>query len=1179
MAFEALAAEMTLDSGGFTRGMTAAKASMSDAESQASSMKKTMGKMGAGIAAVSAGALAGATAAAAKFETQMVELEKVSSKEFASGFRDTIMQMSRELPSTANELAGLAAAAKRFGVAEKHVESFVRATSKMAIATDISIDQAGESFAKLATLTQTPIPKIENLGSSINALSNTMATSSSEIVDSMLRAAGTLSQMGASQTEIAGLSAAMNAVSESAERAGTRLRRVAQEMMDPAKVGALGQALGVTATEFKQMVKNDPTGTMLALAKTMKEGGANAEILNRNLSTTSRQALAGLGSNLGQVNKALDTSAKAFKENTSLQKEFKAAMGTTEMAVKQLKSSLLAVAIDTGTVFLPYVTAAINALRGMVDAFGVLNSKTGGVAGALTLVGGVIAGLTTAVVAFLPQIASIATILSGSVIPALGSVAAVLTGPVGLAIAGAIAAIAGLAYAWNNNLGGIQTKVKAFGAEVKRIFGEVTAWLGEFKQVINDVLGGNFATALTRAETLFRSAFERMSAYITGTAIPAIVGAITGLLDKAGEVFGMLQAKLPPLIAKAFEAVRVWVLQSGIPLMVAAMENLASMAAKGLNVFVTRVYPLISKAITTALDWILTTGIPLAMDAVGAWATAAADTLSTLIDILPPIIADAWDALYAWVTGPGIQLAGQAFTTVVNHIGTVVGLLQEKLPPLLQTAITGLVNWISSNGLPLVEKSFSALVTGALAAWEVFQRDIVPLVQAGVGALVDWVTTNAPPLARAAFDLLVQAGLDTIQTLKTQLPPLVKQGVTALVTWLENNGPGLVKSGFEALGTAIRLVWEGLFKAGGLLMTLLGEGIGLLVSYLQDDAADDLKAAGEIAFDALVTIGEETLKALTPPDGIITQIIGDIVGYLKGDAWSDLKAAAEFLFDVIMAAAEGLAEGLIHGSLIPEMFVAIKDYIVNTATGLIKTAIQGYVDAVTTIFELWWDNTLGRFGTFFGDVVTELSEFATTFSDDATTFLSNLFDSFESWFGDIRDEVGNKAEGVKDDVLGFMGDMKSSIVGKRGIIPNLKSEAVDLIGAIGSEGATAFKNAWNSAIPSSLSIPSVSVDIPDFMGGGSKSIGGGSISLPQLHTGGFIEETGVFVGREGERVLNPAETKRYADGERPAGGGDITVEAPITIEGNADEDAVKQMQREFDRLVSEIERLQGRSTK
>lgn len=88
--------------------------------------------------------------------------------------------------------------------------------------------------------------------------------------------------------------------------------------------------------------------------------------------------------------------------------------------------------------------------------------------------------------------------------------------------------------------------------------------------------------------------------------------------------------------------------------------------------------------------------------------------------------------------------------------------------------------------------------------------------------------------------------------------------------------------------------------------------------------------------------------------------------------------------------------------------------------------------------------------------------------------------------------------------------------------------------------------------------------------------------LTKMHTGGYVGATGAALLKKGEYVLSESDVERGAKpssgGSGGADSGDISVEAPITIEGNADEDAVEQIQREFDRLVSEIERLQGRST-
>jgi ABC-type transporter Mla subunit MlaD len=207
---------------GFTGAMDSAIGSLM-------SFKGAVGAVGGALAALSAGALMNAVNAARSFETAMVEVEKVTDPETAAAMSEEIRNMAETIPLAQEELAGLAADAARFGIrGPENLRKFSESVAKMATATDLSTDEAGQALAKLSELTNTPVDQIENLGSVINELSNTAATSSSEITDSMLRSSAALSQLGLNQTQIAAMSASLNEVSASSRRAGTRLRRVAQ---------------------------------------------------------------------------------------------------------------------------------------------------------------------------------------------------------------------------------------------------------------------------------------------------------------------------------------------------------------------------------------------------------------------------------------------------------------------------------------------------------------------------------------------------------------------------------------------------------------------------------------------------------------------------------------------------------------------------------------------------------------------------------------------------------------------------------------------------------------------------------------------------------------------------------------------------------------------------------------
>lgn len=451
-----------------------------DLDDAVSSSKRSLGELmketrllRGGLAALGAAGFAVAANEARKFEQSMVELEKVTDPQTANRMSDAIRTMAEEIPVAQGALADIAADAGRFGIrGPKNIENFTRSVAKMAQATDLNTKDAGEALAKIATLTETPVSEVENLGSVINELSNNFATSSSEIVDNMMRSAGAMSQFGLSQKEIAGFAASLNAVSESSERAGTRIRRVVQELSNPKKIGDTARAMGMTKDQFEQMKKNDPSGVLIKLAKTMKKGGTGAKKLNQTLSTTSRQALSALGQNIDGVNRSLGMARKEFKRNTSLQKEFEKSTKTFNAQAKLMLNRLRNVGLTIGNKVLPHLTKLVQWISKGIAKFQKLNKRFDNVLGVAILLGPIVGFLAT----------SFISLMSAISIPALTAAAASLAAIAGPAVI-ATAAIAGLFFAWKNNLFGIRQKTKQAVSFLQKWFGKAMTFLNKLKRI------------------------------------------------------------------------------------------------------------------------------------------------------------------------------------------------------------------------------------------------------------------------------------------------------------------------------------------------------------------------------------------------------------------------------------------------------------------------------------------------------------------------------------------------------------------------------------------------------------------------------------------------------------------------------------------------------------------------
>ena len=531
MAITGASEEVQVAIGGDASGLHEATDTATEA---LGNVKAAAGLAGAALGALAVGGLAKATSAAAAFEEQMVEVEKVTDPETAREMGDAIQEMASRMPVAQRELANITAQAGRFGIeGSGNIENFTETVAKMSVATDLSTQQGGESFARLSTLMDIPIERVGDMGNVINEMSNTMATSSSEIVDSALRSSGTLSQMGASSEDIFSLNAAMNEASESAERAGTRLRRMAQEIQDPKKVKDLAGALGVNVEQFEQIRSENPTELFRRMAQTMGEGGDASDDLRSSLSTTSQQALTALSQNMEGLASAQETANQQMKDGTSLQEEYDAASSTFNSQLQVTKNRLRNVAIQIGENVLPVASEFLEHVNSAISAFSEWNNKSDGMVGTIGLVATALGGFAVAAASAVSALGGMSAILG-----AVGGALTVLTGPIGIAIA----AIALLAGAWKVNLFGIRDitddvlgEVQEFWdahgdsivSEVKRTFDAI---LGYVETVVNFLWKNVTRPVLSKIQALWDNWGDEIM-----TIVDAMVGfvemAVTNLMD------------------------------------------------------------------------------------------------------------------------------------------------------------------------------------------------------------------------------------------------------------------------------------------------------------------------------------------------------------------------------------------------------------------------------------------------------------------------------------------------------------------------------------------------------------------------------------------------------------------------------------------------------------------------
>ncbi|MDT2277410.1 phage tail tape measure protein [Paenibacillus larvae] len=95
-----------------------------------------------------------------------------------------------QMPRSATQLAEIAEAGGQLGVKAKDISSFTKTIAMIADTTNIAQEQASTSHVLPANIMELPIPKLENLASSVVWLGNNFATTETEILDFSMRIAG-----------------------------------------------------------------------------------------------------------------------------------------------------------------------------------------------------------------------------------------------------------------------------------------------------------------------------------------------------------------------------------------------------------------------------------------------------------------------------------------------------------------------------------------------------------------------------------------------------------------------------------------------------------------------------------------------------------------------------------------------------------------------------------------------------------------------------------------------------------------------------------------------------------------------------------------------------------------------------------------------------------------------------
>lgn len=528
--------------------------------------------------------------AAVDFESAMADVAKVvdglrdengNLTDTYYAMSDSIVQMSKNIPMAAEDLAAITASAGTAGIAAEELTTFTETAAKMGVAFDTTAEQAGDWMAKWRTSFTMSQEEVTALADQINYLSNNSASTASEI-STIVTAVGPLGDVaGISAAQIAALGSTMVGVGVQQDVAATGIRKLATTMVAGSSAtkaqATVLQQLGLDATEMAQRMQTDAEGAILTFLEAVSKlpEAEQAAALKNYFGQESVGAIAPLLTNLDVLRERFEMVADAQLYAGSMDAEYAARAATTANNIQLYENRIAALKIQIGNYLLPVVNKVLGAASTGLDW---LSDKIASAEGTVSGFIGTVQSKALAIFTMIrPKLESIGvkaqeifSVLSGQLTAAFEAVQPTLNWIIDTALPTAISAVLDLVDAFGS--------VVITALEFKEVLIAAAAVYGAFKagKALQSMIQGfqqaKVTLALFKASaqgaTIAQAAFngtltlgETLTALFTGQVTLAQLAqagwaTVTGAVTKAfGALNAVLMANPIVLIVTAIAAV------------------------------------------------------------------------------------------------------------------------------------------------------------------------------------------------------------------------------------------------------------------------------------------------------------------------------------------------------------------------------------------------------------------------------------------------------------------------------------------------------------------------------------------------------------------------------------------------------------------------------------------------
>lgn len=786
--------------------------------------------------------------AAVDFESAMADVAKVvdglrdengNLTDTYYAMSDSIVQMSKNIPMAAEDLAAITASAGTAGIAAEELTTFTETAAKMGVAFDTTAEQAGDWMAKWRTSFTMSQEEVTALADQINYLSNNSASTASEI-STIVTAVGPLGDVaGISAAQIAALGSTMVGVGVQQDVAATGIRKLATTMVAGSSAtkaqATVLQQLGLDATEMAQRMQTDAEGAILTFLEAVSKlpEAEQAAALKNYFGQESVGAIAPLLTNLDVLRERFEMVADAQLYAGSMDAEYAARAATTANNIQLYENRIAALKIQIGNYLLPVVNKVLGAASTGLDW---LSDKIASAEGTVSGFIGTVQSKALAIFTMIrPKLESIGvkaqeifTVLSRQLTAAFEAVQPTLNWIIDTALPTAISAVLDLVDAFGS--------VVITALEFKEVLIAAAAVYGAFKagKALQSMIQGfqqaKVTLALFKASaqgaTIAQAAFngtltlgETLTALFTGQVTLA-------QLAQAG------WATVTGAVTKAFGALNAVLMANPIVLIVTAIAAVIAILVvlytkcEGFRNFVNSV-----------------------ASAIVGFVKNAASAIAGFFKNLWATIQGIWSAVSGWFKSKVIDPLVNFFAPIVQWIS---GFFQGCWI-IIQAVWAAVSGWFKTNVIdPVV--SFFAPIPGIIGG---FFSGLWTSIQSIWATVSGWFNLNVIQPLVNFFAPIVESIGGFFANLWASICSIWQ----AAGTWFSENVTTPINNAFQAIGDFVKGIFNGLI---GMVEGMINRIIGAINSFI--GGFNDVVGWGAsfigVDWEGLATIPEVSLPRL-----------------------------------------------------------------------------------------------------------------------------------------------------------------------------------------------------------------------------------------------------------------------------------------------------------------------------